>query len=47
VPTIRSDIPFKVKRSVADFMNYGDEPEAIDLLFPATFTELGISEYDF
>jgi hypothetical protein len=47
VPTIRSDIPFKVKRSVADYMNYGDEPEAIDLLFPATFTELGISEYDF
>lgn len=47
VPTIRTDIPFKEKRSVADHQNYGDESEAIDLLFPNTFTELGISEYDF
>jgi hypothetical protein len=46
-PTVRTDIPFKEKRSVADHQNYGDEPEAIDLLFPSTFTELGISEYDF
>ena len=27
--------------------NYGDEPEAVDLLFPSTFTEMGITEYDF
>jgi EF-hand domain-containing family member B len=47
VPTIRTDVPFKVKRSVADFGNYGDEPEAVDLLFPQTNTDLGISEYDF
>lgn len=47
VPTIRTDIPFKVKRSVADYGNYGDEPEAVDLLFPQTSTELGITEYDF
>ena len=47
VPTIRTDIPFKEKRSVADYQNYGDEPEAIDLLFPSTFTEIGITEYDF
>ena len=46
-PTIRTDIPFKEKRSIADFNNYGDEPEAIDLLFPSTFTEMGITEYDF
>ena len=46
-PTIRTDIPFKEKKSVADHTNYGDEPEAVDLLFPNTFTELGISEYDF
>lgn len=46
-PTIRTDVPFKVKRSVADYNNYGDEPEAVDLLFPATFTELGVTEYDF
>lgn len=46
-PTVRTDIPFKEKRSVADYNNYGDEPEAVDLLFPSTFTELGITEYDF
>lgn len=33
-PTIRTDIPYKEKRSVADYNNYGDEPEAVDLLFP-------------
>lgn len=46
-PTIRTDIPYKEKRSVADFNNYGDEPEAVDILFPSTFTEIGITEYDF
>ena len=46
-PTIRTDIPFKEKRSIADYNNYGDEPEAVDLLFPSTFTEMGITEYDF
>lgn len=46
-PTIRTDIPFKVWRSVADYANYGDEPEAVDLLYPATALELGISESDF
>ena len=46
-PTIRTDIPYKEKKSVADHQNYGDEPEAVDLLSPNTFTELGISEYDF
>lgn len=47
VPTIRKDIPFKNFRSVADYQNYGDEPEAIDLLFPSSNTELGIEENDF
>ena len=46
-PTIRMDIPYKDKRSVADFQNYGDEPEAVDLLFPSTHTEVGIQENDF
>jgi len=32
---------------MADYQNYGDEPEAIDLLYPATFAELSISEFDF
>lgn len=32
---------------MADYGNYGDEPEAVDLLFPQTHTELGITENDF
>jgi hypothetical protein len=46
-PSIRTDIPYKNRKSMADYQNYGDEPEAIDLLAPATFAECGISEYDF
>ena len=46
-PTIRTDIPYKEFKSVADYQNYGDEPEAIDLLFPSTFQEMGITEQDF
>ena len=46
-PTIRTDIPYKYNKSVADYSNYGDEPEAVDLLFPSTVGELGISEIDF
>ena len=30
-----------------NLQNYGDEPEAVDLLFPSNFSELGISENDF
>lgn len=44
VPTIRLDIPQKAQKSVADHQNYGDEVEAIELLYPSTFTELGITE---
>ena len=29
------------------FQNYGDEPEAVDLLFPSNYSEIGISEQDF
>lgn len=47
VPTIRLDIPYKQVKSVADHQNYGDEPDAVDLLFPNTFTEYGVSDYDF
>lgn len=46
-PTIRTDIPFKVWRSVADYNNYGDEPEAVDLMYPATASDIGITEMDF
>jgi hypothetical protein len=47
LPTIRKDIPDKGFRSVADYQNYGDEPEAVDLLFPSNFQEMGINENDF
>jgi len=43
-PTIRTDIPFKNFKSVADYQNYGDEPEAVDLLFPSNHSEIGIEE---
>ena len=35
------------KKSIADHQNYGDEPGAVDLLFPTTFMELGVTEEDF
>lgn len=47
VPTVRTDVPFKIWRSVADYQNYGDEPEAVDLMYPAQASEIGISEADF
>lgn len=47
VPTIRKDIPFKDFKSVADYQNYGDEPEAVDLLFPSSYQEKGVTELDF
>jgi len=47
LPTIRKDIPTKDFRSLADFQNFGDEPEAVDLLFPSNFSEIGIQEDDF
>jgi len=34
-------------KSVADFQNYGNEPEAVDLLFPSTHTEIGVTEENF
>ena len=46
-PTIRTDIPIKVFRSVANHQNYGDEPEVIDIMFPATQLENNVTERDF
>lgn len=46
-PTVRTDIPKKKLKSVADHQNYGDEPEAVDVLFPSSHTEIGIDENDF
>ena len=47
LPTVRNDIPKKAFVSVADFQNYGDEPEAIDLLLPSGYSELGVTEHEF
>ena len=47
LPTVRVDIPYKAVKSVADFQNYGDEPEAVDLMYQATAAEIGITEADF
>jgi len=46
-PTIRNDIPMPGFRSVADHQNYGDEPEVIDIMFPATALENNVTENDF
>ena len=46
-PTVRNDIPAKAFRSVADHQNYGDEPQAVQLLFPATDLNIGVQEADF
>ena len=46
-PSIRTDLPMRKLKSVGDHQNYGDEPEVIDILFPATYTELGVTEADF
>lgn len=46
-PTVRTDIPFKTWRSVTNYQNYGDEPEAVDLLYPSTLLECGVTEQDF
>jgi EF-hand domain-containing family member B len=47
LPTIRNDIPYKAFRSVANYQNFGDEPEAVDLLFPSSFNEVGVNEQEF
>ncbi|MDR3735276.1 MAG: hypothetical protein P4L10_07045 [Acidobacteriaceae bacterium] len=47
VPTIRTDIPKKAKMSIADHQNYGNEPGAVDLLFPSSYMEFGVTEEDF
>lgn len=36
-----------LKKLYVWLQNYGDEPEAVDLLFPSNFSENGVSEHDF
>ena len=47
-PSIRRDLP-KPKRgkSVCDFTNYGDEPDAFDLLYPHPGAIRGVYDEDF
>eukprot|EP00741_Cyanophora_paradoxa_P009437 tig00000144_g9141.t1 len=46
VPSIRGDIPAPRVRSVADTQNYGNEPEAVDLLYPSKYAPIGIHDTD-
>jgi len=47
LPTIRTDVKKPAHRSVANIHNYGDEPQAIGLLFPQRFADLGVDNEDF
>jgi len=46
-PTIRTDIPAPRTKSVADNQNYGNEPDASSLLYPAPAAERGVVEEDY
>lgn len=47
VPTIRRDLPKKLVKSVSDLKNYGDEPDAYDLLYPHPEAVRGVYDEDF
>ena len=47
VPSIRNDLPKKELKSVSDIKNYGDEPDAYELLYPHPEHNLGIDDSDF
>ena len=47
VPSIRRDLPKKERRSVSDTKNYGDEPDAYDLLYPHPEAIRGVYDEDF
>jgi len=49
VPTVRSDkvAPHPQKRSVANATNYGDDADAMSLIFPGKFQFQGIHDEDF
>jgi len=46
-PTIRTDIPIPKSKSVADDQNYGNEPDAVTLLYPASAAERGVFDEDY
>ena len=47
IPSIRNDLPKKELKSVSDIKNYGDEPDAYELLYPHPEHNLGIDDKDF
>ena len=47
VPSIRRDLPVKKLKSVSDIKNYGDEPDAYDLLYPHPGAIRGVGDEDF
>ena len=47
VPTIRRDLPKRIVKSVTDIKNYGDEPDAYDLLYPHPEAIRGVYDEDF
>ena len=47
VPTIRSDLPQKQLKSVMDIKDYGDEPDAYELLYPHPENVNGVDDKDF
>ena len=46
VPSVRNDINRRDQRSVADPTNYGNEPDAGELLMPNPFSEMGLEPED-
>ena len=47
VPSIRRDLQKKRVKSVSDMKNYGDEPDAYDLLYPHPEAVRGVYDEDF
>jgi len=47
VPTVRLDRPMPSKRSCASYINYGNEPDALQLLRPPRHVERGVNESHF
>ena len=47
VPTIRRDLPKRIVKSITDIKNYGDEPDAYDLLYPHPEAIRGVYDEDF
>ena len=47
VPSIRNDLPKKELKSFGDIKNYGDEPDAYELLYPHPEHYMGIDDPDF